>query len=116
MGKVKKEVAPAQKIQTIKHKAWQVPGFQIPKTLSFTIIDMFQKRLKIGFIEPFHGSYSNPWYLVQKSISGKYRLVNIVVELNRVSIRDANLPLSTNEFIKKFVDYAISSFIDFFKV
>ena len=53
MGKVKKEVAPAQKIQTIKHKAWQVPGFQIPKTLSFMIIDIFQEMLKIGFLNHF---------------------------------------------------------------
>ena len=29
--KVKKEVAPPQKIRIIEHKAWQVPDFQIPK-------------------------------------------------------------------------------------
>lgn len=40
MGKVKKEVAPLQKIQTIDHQAWQVPKFQIPKTLTSTIIGM----------------------------------------------------------------------------
>ena len=60
MGKVKKEVAPAQKIQTIEHKAWQVSGFQIPKALSSTVIDMLQERLKMGVIEPCHSPYRNP--------------------------------------------------------
>ncbi len=40
MGKVKREVAPPQKIRTVDHKAWQVPAFQIPKALTSTIIDM----------------------------------------------------------------------------
>ncbi len=92
MGNVKKEVAPAQKIQTIEHKAWQVPGFQIPKALTSTVIDMLQERLKMGVIEHYHGPYRNPWYLVKKSTPGKYRLVNVAVELNRVTVRDANLP------------------------
>ena len=68
MGKVKKEVALLQKIQTVEHKAWQVPGFQIPKALTATVIDMLQERLKIGVIKPCHDSYQNPWYLVKKSI------------------------------------------------
>ena len=40
MGKIKKGVTPPQKILIVKHKAWQVPGFQIPKALTSTVIDM----------------------------------------------------------------------------
>ena len=40
MRKVKREVAPPQKIRIVDHKAWQVPGFQIPKALTSTVIDM----------------------------------------------------------------------------
>lgn len=76
IGKVKKEVAHAQKIQTIEHKAWQVPDFQIPKTFSSMVIDMLQKRLKMGAIKPCHGPFQNPLYLVKKSTSGKYWLVS----------------------------------------
>ena len=72
MGKVKREVAPPQKIRTVEHKAWQIPGFQIPRALTSTVIDMLQERLKIGVIEPCHGPYRNPWYLVKKSTPGKY--------------------------------------------
>ncbi len=114
MGKIKGEVAPEQKIRTINHKAWQVPGFQIPKALTSTVNDILQERLKMGVIEPCHGPYQNPQYLVKKSTQGKYRLVNFAVELNRVTIRDANLPSSADEFSEEFAGCTISSLIDFF--
>lgn len=114
MGKVKKEVAPPQIIRTVNHQAWQVPGFQIPKALTSTVIDMLQERLKMGIIKPCHGPYRNLWYLVKKSTPGKYRLSNVAVELNRVTVRDANLPPSADEFSEKFGCCAISSLIDFF--
>ena len=75
---------------------------------------MLQERLKIRVIEPYHGPYQNPWYLVKKSTLGKYQLVNVAVKLNRVTIRDTNLPPSADEFSKEFSSCAISSLIDFF--
>ena len=48
------------------------------------------------------------------STPGKYHLFNVAVELNQVTIRDANIPLSANEFSKEFAGCAISSLIDFF--
>ena len=114
MGKVKKKVASTQKIRTIEHKAWQVLGFQISKALTSTVIEMLQKRLKMGVIEPCHGFYQNFWYLVMKSTPGKYPLVNLAVELNRVTVKDANLPLFADEFSEEFAGCAISFLIDFF--
>ena len=57
MEKVRRKVAPLQKIQTVDHKAWQVPGFQISKALISIVIDMLKKRLKMRVIEPYHGFY-----------------------------------------------------------
>ena len=114
MVKLKREVAPSKKIRTINHKAWQVPGFQIPKAFTFIVIDMLQERLKIGVIEHCHGPYRNLWYLVKKSTPRKYCLVNIAVELNRVTIQEANLPLSSDEFSEEFAGCTISSLIDYF--
>ncbi len=77
-------------------------------------MDMLQEMLKMGFIEPRHGPYQSPWYLVKKSTQGEYRLVNVAVELNRVTIRDTNLPLSADELSLEFAGCTISSLIDFF--
>ena len=68
----------------------------------------------MGVIEPSYGLYQNSWYLVKKSISKKYRFINIAVKLNQVTIRDANLPLSTNEFSEEFTSCTISSLKNFF--
>jgi hypothetical protein len=44
IGKVKPDVAPPQVIKTVKHKAWQVPGFLIPKALHPVVVEM-QSRI-----------------------------------------------------------------------
>ena len=114
IGKIKTEVAPAQKIRIIEYQAWQFPGFQISKALSFTVIDMLQERLKMGVIKPCHGLYQNPWYLVKKNTPGKNRLINVVVELNWVTVKNANLLSSADTFFKEFAGCTISFLMDFF--
>ncbi len=68
----------------------------------------------MGVIEPCHCPYRNPWYLVKKNTQGKYRLVNVAVELNWVTIREANLPSSADQFSEEFAGCTILSLIDFF--
>ncbi len=58
--------------------------------------------------------YRNSYFLIKKKEENKYRLINNVVKINRVIIRDGNLPLAINKFSKEFNNYAITSFIDFF--
>jgi hypothetical protein len=38
--RVSLDVAPPQIIKTVEHKAWQVPGFLIPKALTSTVVEM----------------------------------------------------------------------------
>ena len=82
MAKVRRKVAFPQKISIVDYKAWQIPGFQILKALTSMVIDMLQKRLKMGIIEPCQGSHQNPQYLIKKNTPGKYWLVNVAVEFN----------------------------------
>ncbi len=86
MGKIKLDLPPPQKICTFEYKAWQVSGFQIPKALAPTVIDLLKKWLPMGVIESCYAPYQNPWYLVKKSQPGKYWRVNVAVELNTVTI------------------------------
>ena len=101
IGKVRPDVAPPQTIKTVKHKAWQVPGFPIPKALRPIVVGMLWERLKNGVLEYCDGLYWNPWFLVRKK-SGKYRLINAAMEINKHSIRDANLLPSVDEFSEEF--------------
>ena len=58
--------------------------------------------------------YRNPYFLIKKKEGDKYRFINNVVEINRVIIRNGNLPLTINEFSEEFSNYIITSFINFF--
>src|SRR5204863_2671299 len=81
-GKIRSEVAPPEVIKTVEHKAWQVPGFPVPKALVPIVVKMLQERLKNGILEYCDGPYRNPWFLVKKKEKGKYRLVNAAMEVN----------------------------------
>lgn len=113
-GKIRPDVAPPQVIRTIEHKAWQVKGFPIPKALVPTVIEMLKERLKNGVLEPCSGPYRNPWFLVKKREKRKYRLINAAIDMNRHTIRDANLPPSVDEFSEEFAGCKVASLIDFF--
>ena len=113
IGKVKPDVAPPQIIKTVEHKAWQVPGFPIPKALHLVVVGMLRERLQNGVLEYCDGPYRNPWFLVRKK-NGKYRLVNAAMEINKHTVRDANLPPSVDEFSEEFAGCQMASMIDFF--
>ncbi len=72
--------------------------------------ECFQKNL----IELSYALYRNPYFLVKKKEENKYRLINNVMEINRITIRDENLPPAINEFSEKFSNYIITSLINFF--
>lgn len=103
-----------QKIKTINQQAQQDSSFQIPRALTSTVINTLQERIKIEVIEPFYNLYRNFWYLVKKNTPSKYWLINIALELNRITVKDANLTLSADKFLEKFASFVISSLINFF--
>jgi hypothetical protein len=49
-----------------------------------------------------------------KKKSGKYRLINSATNINRVTIKNTNLPFIPNKFAEEFAGRAISSYFDFF--
>jgi hypothetical protein len=50
----------------------------------------------------------------QEKEKKKYRLINAVLEMNRIIIRDANLFSAIDEFSEKFADCAIASLVNLF--
>jgi hypothetical protein len=103
IGKIRSAVAAPQQIRTVPHTAWQAPGFPIPRALTETVVEMLKDRLSSGLLEPCHGPYRNPWFLVKKK-SGKYRMVNAAINITKVTIRDANLPPSVDEYSEGFAE------------
>ena len=112
IGHIKREVAPPQKIRTVEHKAWQAPGFHVPKALEPKVIEILKERLNARTLEQCHGPYRNPWFLVKKSEKGKYRLINAAMLINKVTIRDANIPPNVEDFVEEFAGLKSVSLVD----
>jgi RNase H-like domain found in reverse transcriptase/Integrase zinc binding domain/Reverse transcriptase (RNA-dependent DNA polymerase) len=113
-GTVHPDVAPPQKIRTVAHTAWQSPGFPLPKALIPKVIKMLRDRIERGVLEYCDGPYRNPWFLVAKKVKGEFRLINAAMDMNKVTVRDANLPPSVDEFSEEFAGCSIASLVDLF--
>ena len=114
MGIVNSDVTLPQEIRTIPHKAWQIHRFAILKVFVSTVTEMLQECLRCRTFEPCHGFYRNNWFVMRKKEKRMYRLINAALDMNKVTIQDANLPLSVDEFSDDFADCAICFLIDFF--
>jgi hypothetical protein len=75
---------------------------------------MLKERLDKGVLKYSKGLYRNLWFLVKKKKPGEYKLINLAIYLNIVIRRDANLPLSINEFMDEFIGYYIISLVNLY--
>jgi hypothetical protein len=111
---VRSEISSLIKIRTVSHEAWQVSEFQVFKALIKTIAEIIKNRIKDDVLEFCYESCRNSWFLVKKKKKEKYRLINVVLEMNRITIRNANLSSAMNEFSEEFADCVIVSLMNLF--
>jgi hypothetical protein len=127
-GRFHDGIEPPHVIPTIPHKAWQIPSFRIPAALQGASVRILKDRLECGTIERSSGPYRNPWFLVEKhgferdeggnlieDATGKpmkrYRLINSAQRVNAVTIRDASLPPSVDDFSEQCSGYIPLAFV-----
>ena len=72
-----------------------------------------KKKLECVALERCCGPYRNPWFLVPKK-SRVYHLINTAQRLNTVTIKDASLPPSADEFSEEFAGFPLLSLLDLF--
>lgn len=113
-GRFIDEIEPPHVIPTVPHVPWQAPSFRTPKALESEVARMFKERMDSGALERSFGPYRNPWFLVPKGTSGKWRIVYAAQRINAVTIRDASLPPSADEFSELFAGYPLISLLDLF--
>ena len=65
---------------------------------------MIKERLRNEVLKSCFDFYKNPWFLVKKKEPGKYKLMNVAFEMNKVTIRNVNFFFSVDEFSKQFVE------------
>ena len=72
------------------------------------------KKINVDFLESNFDSYKNFWFLIDKKVKNKYWMINAIMNMNEVIIRDVNLSFNIKKFSKKFVNMLITSLINFF--
>ncbi len=112
LKRLQSEVVSSQKIWTISHKTWQISEFQVLRALKEELINILKKQLDSDILKSCQGSYQNSWFLVQKSQKGKYHLINAVMHINNVTIKDINISLNIKQFMKEFTDLQAVSFVN----
>ena len=90
-----------------------VKGFPILKSLVLIAIEMIQEHFNINLQEYCNSLYQNFYFLVKKG-NRKYQLINTVVFLNRVLVKDANLLPSVDEFLEEFGGMTVTLIVDLF--
>jgi hypothetical protein len=112
-GRFTRDVCPPYKIRTVPHKAWQVKHFPVAPAVEEECVAMINDRLDRGNLERCDSQYRNPWFLVKKK-DGKHRMINNAQHMNRVTLRDANLAPTADEFSERFAGCQIVSLMDLF--
>ena len=52
--------------------------------------------------------------MIDKKVKNKYQMINAIMNMNEIIIRDVNLSFNVEKFSKKFANMLITSLIDFF--
>ncbi|MBW0576726.1 hypothetical protein O181_116441 [Austropuccinia psidii MF-1] len=73
----------------------------IPKSILPQLFELFRERIHTGLYEKSTSSYKSPVFCVEKP-NGKLRIVHGLQDLNKVTIKDAGLPPSVDEFVGSF--------------
>ena len=90
-----------------------VKGFPILKSLVLIAIEMIQEHFNINLLEYCNSLYQNFYFLVKKG-NRKYQLINTVVFLNRVLVKNINLLPSADKFLEEFGGMIVTLIVDLF--
>jgi len=62
----------------------------------------------------YYNFYQNSWFLIDKKKKNKYCIINIIIKINKITIRDTNISFNVEEFAKEFIKIIIALLINFF--
>jgi hypothetical protein len=95
---IRSEVFSFMKIRIVSHEVWQIFEFHVFQALMKIITEIIKNRFKNDVLKFCYEFYRNSWFLIKKKEKKKYSLINVVLKMNRVIIRNANLFFTIDEF------------------
>lgn len=114
MGCLHESIEPPVIVHTVPHVPWQQRNLRLPKAMQEAAMKIIQEKLENGTLEYSQGPYRSRYFLVAKKTVGEWRFINDVQPMNKITIRDAGMPPSVDEFSEDFAGCPIASSIDFY--
>jgi hypothetical protein len=99
-------------IPTVPHIPWEYKNISIPPGIQEKVIEVLKLKIDAGIYEASQSAYRSQWFCVVKN--GKLRIVHDLQPLNKVTIRDAGLPLILDDFVEPFAGAQCYTVFDLF--
>jgi transposase InsO family protein len=100
-------------IATVPHVPWEYKNIPIPPGIRDKVIELLKEKIAAGVYEPSQSAYRSQWFCVAKK-NGKLRIVHDLQPLNKISIHDAGLPPSLDNFVEPFAGRQCYTVFDLF--
>ena len=77
------------------------------------LMELLRQKVNMGILEPSSAPYSNRWFTVPKK-NGTLRFIQDLQRVNRVTIRNAGIGLTIDEFAEAFAGRSMYSIGDLY--
>ena len=88
-------------IFTVPHVPWNLKPIPVPIAHLSKLIELLKEKVSMGISEPSNAPYSNRWFTVPKK-NGSLRFIQDLQTVNKVTIRNAGIGPSVDEFAEAF--------------
>jgi hypothetical protein len=112
-GRFRQDMFPDVKIPTIEHIPYTDRPIPIPPGIQEEFMEQIRKKLDNGVYKPSDSSYRSKIFTVTKK-NGQIRIVHDLQSLNAVTIKNAGLPPSVEQYAEWYAGKSIYSLMDIY--
>ena len=113
IGCVNPKIVEPMVIFTVPHVPWNIKPIPVPRAHIPKLIELLKEKIEMGILEPSSAPYSNRWFTVPKK-NGTLRFIQDLQPVNQVTIRNAGIGPSVDEFAEAFAGRSIYSIGDLY--
>ena len=113
IGCVNPKIVEPMVIFTVPHVPWNIKPIPVPRAHIPKLIELLKEKIEMGILEPSSAPYSNRWFTVPKK-NGTLRFIQDLQPVNQVTIRNAGVGPSVDEFAEAFAGRSIYSIGDLY--
>ena len=100
-------------IITVPHVPWNPKPIPVPRAHIPKLMELLRQKVDMGILEPLSAPYSNRWFTVPKK-NGSLCFIQDLQPVNRVTIRNAGIRPTIDEFAEAFAGRSIYSVGDMY--